>query len=162
LDESPVLLPWRLSVSRDTNRFHLFFVKELAANGLFTPEAIFVKETASLREVEGGIDEPLPRVISHELGHALGLVHRQNRTNLMASGTTGTSLNPAEVSTARRRAHALPWRISAATLLQKADALKAAGDLEEAGQLYRRLADSPGPSRHATPGSSPSESSSQR
>jgi hypothetical protein len=61
----------------------------------------FVQETATLHEVEGGIDEPVPRVTAHELGHALGLQHRQNRTNLLASGTTGTLLNAKEVATAR-------------------------------------------------------------
>ncbi|MEI7821499.1 MAG: matrixin family metalloprotease, partial [Verrucomicrobiota bacterium] len=46
-------------------------------------------------------DEPLPRVTSHEIGHALSLSHRQDRTNLMASGTTGFSLNDTEVKAAR-------------------------------------------------------------
>ncbi len=47
---------------------------------------------------------PLPRVTSHEIGHALSLNHRQDRTNLMASGTTGFSLNEAEIKAAREMA----------------------------------------------------------
>jgi predicted Zn-dependent protease len=43
----------------------------------------------------------LPRVTSHEIGHALGLKHRQDKTNLMQSGTTGFSLNDAEIAAAR-------------------------------------------------------------
>ena len=70
--------------------FHVYYIKQMSVNGIYLGEAIFVKDTASLRRVEGGIDEPLPRVTSHELGHALGLPHRQDTTNLIASGTTGT------------------------------------------------------------------------
>lgn len=77
------------------------YVKEVKPNGFFHRGLIVVKDTASLRPVEGGIDEPLPRVTSHEIGHALGLAHRQDRTNLMASGTTGFSLNDAEIKAAR-------------------------------------------------------------
>jgi len=80
------------------------YVKEVKPNGFYYGEPIVVKDTAALREVEGGIDEPLPRVTSHEIGHALGLPHRQDTFNLMASGTTGTSLNDAEIALARSRA----------------------------------------------------------
>src|SRR5579862_2658017 len=42
---------------------HLYYVHELPTNGVFMGrDAIFVKETASLRRVRGGVDEPLPRV----------------------------------------------------------------------------------------------------
>ena len=95
--------------SRSETAFNLYYVKELEVNGFYTPRGIFVKDTASLRPVEGGIDEPIPRVTSHELGHAFGLPHRQDRTNLMASGTTGTLLNSDEIERARAAAKKLTW-----------------------------------------------------
>ena len=92
----------------DTRAFdgvHVYYVHKLPVNGVWMNEDFaIVQETARLREVEGGIDEPVPRVTSHELGHALGLPHRQDTTNLMASGTTGTLLNAEEVKTAREKA----------------------------------------------------------
>ena len=51
------------------------YVKQIVPNGFFYEELIVVKDTASLKEVSGGLDEPLPRVTSHEIGHALGLKH---------------------------------------------------------------------------------------
>jgi hypothetical protein len=86
------------------NGLNVCYVKEIGPNGIWTNGLIVVKDTARLREVPGGIDEPLPRVTSHELGHALGLPHRQDVTNLMASGTTGFSLNEEEIQTARATA----------------------------------------------------------
>ena len=80
------------------------YLKDVQPNGFYYGEPIVVKDTASLREVTGGLDEPLPRVTSHEIGHALGLKHRQEVTNLMQSGTTGFSLNAAEIDTARGNA----------------------------------------------------------
>ena len=91
--------------SRAFDGLHVYYVHKLPVNGVYMGEDYaIVQETAKLREVEGGIDEPVPRVTSHELGHALGLPHRQNRTNLMASGTTGILLNEAEVKVARGKA----------------------------------------------------------
>jgi hypothetical protein len=80
------------------------YVKKVRPNGFYYGEPVVVKDTAALKEVPGGLDEPLPRVTSHEIGHALGLRHRQETTNLMASGTTGFSLNEAEIATARAKA----------------------------------------------------------
>ena len=93
------------------------YVKQVQPNGFYYGEPIVVKDTASLREVPGGLDEPLPRVTSHEIGHALGLKHRQDTTNLMASGTTGFSLNDAEIAIARGKAQE---RASKATATDKA------------------------------------------
>ncbi|CAN5895905.1 hypothetical protein BH11VER1_BH11VER1_02200 [soil metagenome] len=83
------------------------YVKEVTPNGFYYGEPIVVKDIASLREVPGGLDEPLPRVTAHEIGHALGLKHRQDTTNLMQSGTTGFSLNADEITTARAKAQEL-------------------------------------------------------
>ena len=80
------------------------YVKEVSPNGFYNGKLIVVKDTAALKEVTGGLDEPLPRVTSHEIGHALGLAHRQDTTNLMQSGTTGYSLNEAEIATTREKA----------------------------------------------------------
>lgn len=44
------------------------------------------------------------RTIAHETCHQLGLPHRQNQTNLMASGTTGWTLNENEIATVRAEA----------------------------------------------------------
>ena len=92
--------------SLSTTALNVCDVKEVKPNGFFHSGLIVVKDTASLKEVEGGIDEPIPRVTSHEIGHALSLAHRQDRTNLMASGTTGFSLNDAEIAAAREKAKA--------------------------------------------------------
>ena len=105
-DELPARMP-RESQSGTT--FDIYYVKQLDVNGFYTPRGIFVKDTAALRPVEGGIDEPIPRVTSHELGHALSLPHRQDTTNLMASGTTGTLLNDAEIQQARVAAKKFAW-----------------------------------------------------
>ncbi len=49
-------------------------------------------------------DAEQARTIAHEVGHQLGLPHRQDRTNLMASGTTGWTLNDTEIAALRRSA----------------------------------------------------------
>lgn len=134
------LLELRPSQSKATNLFHIYYVKEMPVNGICFPEAIFVKDTASLRKVAGGIDEPLPRVSSHELGHAFGLPHRQDTTNLMASGTTGTWLNAAEIYQARTAAREFDRIEPAPDLLKRANALFRANQMKEAATLYARLA----------------------
>ena len=107
--------------SLSVTALNVCYVKEVKPNGFFSG-LIVVKDTASLRAVEGGIDEPLPRVTSHEIGHALGLAHRQDMTNLMASGRTGFSLNDAEIKTARERAKA--FQVAKATGTPAAEASK--------------------------------------
>lgn len=126
--------------SRSKAAFNIYYVKELDVNGFYTPRAIFVKDTASLRRVEGGIDEPIPRVTSHELGHALSLPHRQDTTNLMASGTTGTLLNDAEIQQTREAARKFAWIETAPALLKRAEE---AGHSAEAEELRRVIGSLP-------------------
>ena len=97
--------------------FRVYYIQEFDVNGIYygRREAM-VKATARLKPVPGGIDEPLPRVTAHELGHGLGLAHRQDRLNLMASGTTGTSFIREEVEQARAVALKIPGVIRYADL----------------------------------------------
>jgi len=126
--------------SKAANMFHIYYLKEMGVNGIFFPDGIFVKDTASLRTVADGLDEPLPRVTSHELGHAFGLSHRQDNTNLMASGTTGAWLNEEEIRQARESARKWDWIEPAPALMQKANTLFRAKKMKEATELYSRLA----------------------
>lgn len=131
------------AATHDPLVLNVYYIKQFSVNGICFPKAIFVKDTASLRPVEGGIDEPIPRVTSHELGHSLGLAHRQDLTNLMASGTSGIILNDAEIQRAREGAVRSSGFVRAAELLSRADALAAAGKSEEARPLYLHLSTVP-------------------
>jgi predicted Zn-dependent protease len=136
-DERATLLALRPKDSLATNCFHVFYLKQIRPNGIyFNAQGIFVKETANLRKVEGGLDEPIPRVTAHELGHALTLPHRQYITNLMSSGNNGTWLNEAEIKQTREAAGIFPWVQSAPEVLRKADALKSARKSAEARELF--------------------------
>jgi len=142
-DDQSTLLNLRPALADPGREFHIYYIKKMVMNGIYFPQAIFVKDTAALRPVEGGIDEPLPRVTSHELGHALGLPHRQSVTNLMASGTTGTWLNQAEIDRVREKAHRSDRFEPASEVVKRADLLFATNKRKEAAELYSRLATIP-------------------
>lgn len=100
----------RPEASRAPGLLHVYYVHQLPTNGIYMgADAILVKDAAALRRAKGGVDEPLPRVTSHEIGHALGLPHRQATINLMASGTTGWSLDDGEIGRARAWACMQDW-----------------------------------------------------
>ncbi len=126
--------------TRATNAFNIYYIKQFGVNGVYFQDSIFVKDTASLRKVENGLDEPLPRVTSHELGHALSLPHRQNVTNLMASGTSGFAFSAEEIQRARAAARKFGWIKPAGALLTEADRLFTQGKKAEALKIYQSLA----------------------
>jgi hypothetical protein len=80
----------------------------MGPNGFFYGEPVVVCEKPEFTKVKGGSDNPVARVLAHELGHVLFLQHRQDHTNLMASGRNGTSLNNQEIKDASQRASADP------------------------------------------------------
>ena len=82
----------------------LCFVHEMGPNGFYYGEPVVVSETPSAYKVRGGASDRVARVIAHELGHALTLQHRDPKTALMASGSTGIDLNEREIQSARAAA----------------------------------------------------------
>ena len=135
------LLAIRPKASRRADCFHVYYIKRFLANGVYIGrDGMFVKDLARLRNVEGGVDEPIPRVTAHELGHALSLRHRQSVTNLLSSGTSGWTFNDAEIKQARDAAKKMKWIRSAPEILKQADALHQKGDKKKAAPLYRQLA----------------------
>jgi hypothetical protein len=132
--------------SRVSDGLHAFFFHELPFNGAYLGEdSVIVQEGAQLNEVEGGIDEPIPRVLGNTLGRALGLRHRPGpRTSLLASGTTGIILEPAEVARAQRVARTITGVMSVAAARGAAEAAQAAGQVDQARRLRLWLAEVPG------------------
>lgn len=116
---------FRILLPEPSRRFpglHVYYIHRFAVNGIYMGDDFaIVQETAELRRVEGGIDEPIPRVTAHELAHALGLPHRQARVNLLASGTTGTSLNAEEIVAARGSARKTKGRLTFEDLEKEAE-----------------------------------------
>jgi hypothetical protein len=133
--------------NRTKGKFHVYFVGSMSINGLYLgQDAIFVQQGAELIKIPGGIDEPLPRVVAHELGHGLGLSHRQDRINLMSSGTTGTSLNAQEKELALTTARSLPYSMSAEEFFERIQKLDQVKEREEIASRLRSLLDLPGSS----------------
>lgn len=87
-----------------TTSLDLCFVREMTPNGFFYGEPVVVKETAKLKDVTGGREEHLGRVVAHELGHAMGLQHHEDSSNLMYPGIKGLKLTAAQIAIAREQA----------------------------------------------------------
>jgi hypothetical protein len=132
-------------VGRSDGGLHVYYLHRFPVNGVWMGDDLaIVQETASLRAVEGGLDEPIPRVTAHELGHALGLPHRQANTNLLASGTTGTSLNAREVANARKAALSIAGARTVAAWKTAAAEAEAADRRAEAIRIWTWLGEIPG------------------
>jgi hypothetical protein len=137
-----ILIP---EASRVFDGLHVYYLHQFPVNGVHLEEdLVLVKETAELAEVEGGIDEPVPRVTAHELGHALGLSHRRPRTSLLASGTTGTRLTAEEVAQARAAARTIAGVAAVPAVRRAAREAEGRGDRASARRLWTWLAAVPG------------------
>lgn len=87
-----------------SNAIDVCFVKDMGPNGFFYGEPVVVCENPDYTKVKNGAKNPVARVAAHEFGHVLGLQHRQDHTNLMASARNGFTLNNQEIKDARKRA----------------------------------------------------------
>ena len=145
----PLIRP-RQSMAR--SMFHLYCIHEFQPNGatIGGHDVIFFKDSASLMPVEGGMDEPLPRVLAHQLGYALSLGNVDDQLKaghvkyLMANGTTGTLLSEREVFTARQAVEGIEWHMTPTTMSEAADSLMEEGSAQEAARLYETLMSVPG------------------
>lgn len=141
------LLQLRPEGSHPGGMFNVYYIGAMLPNGIYMRnDAVFVKQSAQLRPVVGGIDEPLPRVTAHELGHGMSLPHRQDTFNLMASGTTGTSLNDLEIDAVRNTVLAFSWALTPEAFLKLADEDIKMSKKDTAISRYRSLSELPGKS----------------
>src|SRR5258708_20831066 len=117
----------------------------MVVNGFYmNQDGVFLQDAAMLITAPGGMDEPLPRVTSDELGHGFSRVHREARTKLMASGTTGTLLNDEEIHDARHKAESYSWTYTPEAFLKSAEDLEKGNKQEQARSRYQTLALIPG------------------
>jgi hypothetical protein len=143
-DALQVLMP---RASRDFDGLHVYAFHELSPrlNGLYLgDDAMLVSEQPQLNEVEGGIDEPIPRVVAHCMGLAFGLNHRPDPSHLLATGTTGIALDVDEVERARLVARLMPGVATVAELRNLADASAASRQTTRARRIWAWLAELPG------------------
>jgi hypothetical protein len=129
-----VLLP---KPSRVFDGLQVFFVHRLPFNGTYLgDDCAIVQEGAALTEVNGGIDEPLPRVLGFAFGRAFGLEPRDGpRTSLLYPGTTGINLDASEVEQARKVARTVKGVMTVTELRKAADAAQKSGQAERAQKL---------------------------
>ena len=120
--------------SRAFDGFHAYFFHELPFNAAYIgDDCAVVQEGAKLKAVDGGIDEPIARVLGFALGRALGLQpRREPATNLMALGTTGVAIDAGDVERARRVAKAISGTL---TFAEASEAARAAGQTDRAARL---------------------------
>ena len=90
--------------------FDIWFVPRIdnndRLNGIYSSgHSIYVRDRPILRAAPRPALHPAARTAAHELGHALGLPHRQDsEDNLMRSKTFGWLLNKDEIAVARKAA----------------------------------------------------------
>ncbi len=126
--------------SRAFDGFHAYFFHELPFNGAYIgDDCAVVQEGAKLKSIDGGIDEPVARVLGFALGQALGLKPRRGpETNLMTLGTTGVAIDADDAERARRVAKAISGTL---TFAEASAAARAAGETDRATRLNSWLAE---------------------
>jgi hypothetical protein len=129
--------------SRVFDGLHAYFFHELPFNGTYLgDDCAIVQEAAQLKAVEGGIDEPMARVLGFTLGRALGLQpRREPETSLMAVGTTGVALDADDAERARRVAKTVKGVLTFAEARQSAEAAQTAGRTDRMKQIQSWLAE---------------------
>jgi hypothetical protein len=129
--------------SRAFDGLHAYFFHELPFNGTYLgDDCAIVQEGAQLKPVDGGIDEPVARVLGFALGRALSLQpRREPETNLMALGTTGIAIDADDAERARRVAKTIKGVLTFAEARQSAEAAQTAGQVDRAKRIRSWLAE---------------------